>query len=46
MSPRQIVIVGAGPAGLAAARAYREHGGAAEITLLAHELIAAGESPS
>jgi flavin-dependent dehydrogenase len=36
MSPRQIVIVGAGPSGLATARAYHEHG---------RQLIVAGKSP-
>jgi predicted NAD/FAD-dependent oxidoreductase len=36
MSPRQIVIVRVGPAGLATARVYREHG---------RQLIVAGESP-
>jgi flavin-dependent dehydrogenase len=33
MSLRRIVIVGAGPAGLATARAYREHGGVGEVVL-------------
>jgi NADPH-dependent 2,4-dienoyl-CoA reductase/sulfur reductase-like enzyme len=33
----QVVIVGAGPAGLAAARAYREHGGTGEVTLIGAE---------
>jgi hypothetical protein len=36
MSPTQIAIVLAGPAGLATAGAYRKHGG---------QLIAAGEGP-
>ncbi len=35
--PQRIVIVGGGPAGLATARAYREAGGAGELTLLAGE---------
>ncbi len=39
MSPRRIVIVGAGPAGLATARAYREAGGTAEVTMLGKETL-------
>jgi 3-phenylpropionate/trans-cinnamate dioxygenase ferredoxin reductase component len=39
MSPRRIAIVGAGPAGLATARAYREAGGAAEVTMLGKETL-------
>ena len=39
MSPRRIVIVGAGPAGLATARAYREAGGTAEVTMLGKEAL-------
>ncbi len=35
--PERIAIVGAGPAGLATARAYRERGGAGAVTLLGEE---------
>lgn len=35
----RLVIVGAGPAGLAAARAYREHRGTAEVTLVGEEAL-------
>ncbi len=37
MAAERIAIVGAGPAGLATARAYREHGGAGELTLIGAE---------
>ncbi len=40
-----IVIVGGGPAGLAAARAYREHGGALAVTILAAEERAPYQRP-
>jgi 3-phenylpropionate/trans-cinnamate dioxygenase ferredoxin reductase component len=37
MGAEAIVIVGAGPGGLATARAYREHGGSAPVTLIGEE---------
>jgi NADPH-dependent 2,4-dienoyl-CoA reductase/sulfur reductase-like enzyme len=37
MAAERIAIVGAGPAGLATARAYRERGGAGELTLIGAE---------
>ncbi len=37
MSLERVAIVGAGPAGLATARAYREHRGEAEVTLIGRE---------
>jgi len=39
MPAERIVIVGAGPAGLATARAYREHGGRGSVTLLGEEQL-------
>jgi 3-phenylpropionate/trans-cinnamate dioxygenase ferredoxin reductase subunit len=45
MSTRRIVIVGAGPAGLATARAYREHGGTGEVTLLGKETLIPYQRP-
>jgi 3-phenylpropionate/trans-cinnamate dioxygenase ferredoxin reductase component len=39
MPAERIVIVGAGPAGLAATRAYREHGGRGSVTLLGEEQL-------
>jgi NADPH-dependent 2,4-dienoyl-CoA reductase/sulfur reductase-like enzyme len=41
----RIVIVGAGPAGLATARSYREHGGAGEVTLLGKETLIPYQRP-
>jgi NADPH-dependent 2,4-dienoyl-CoA reductase/sulfur reductase-like enzyme len=43
--PERIVIVGAGPAGLATARSYREHGGEGEVTLLGKETLLPYERP-
>jgi 3-phenylpropionate/trans-cinnamate dioxygenase ferredoxin reductase component len=45
MAVERVAIVGAGPAGLAAARAYREHGGQGEVTLIGQEPRAPYERP-
>lgn len=45
MSLQRIAIIGAGPAGLATARAYREHGGTAEITMLGREALIPYQRP-
>jgi 3-phenylpropionate/trans-cinnamate dioxygenase ferredoxin reductase subunit len=45
MEPERIVIVGAGPAGLATARSYRDCGGTAELTLVGAEPLAPYERP-
>jgi 3-phenylpropionate/trans-cinnamate dioxygenase ferredoxin reductase subunit len=45
MPPERIVIVGAGPAGLATARSYRKHGGQASLTLLGAEPLLPYERP-
>ena len=45
MEPERIAIVGAGPAGLETARAYREHGGAGELTLIGEEPLLPYERP-
>jgi 3-phenylpropionate/trans-cinnamate dioxygenase ferredoxin reductase subunit len=41
----RIAIVGAGPAGFATARAYREHGGSGELTLIGEEPLLPYERP-
>lgn len=45
MRSARIVIVGAGPAGLATARSYRECGGAASVTIVGREPHAPYERP-
>ncbi|MEA2153762.1 MAG: hypothetical protein QOI18_1995 [Solirubrobacteraceae bacterium] len=45
MAPERIAIVGAGPAGFATARAYREHGGDGEVTLIGEEPLAPYRRP-
>jgi 3-phenylpropionate/trans-cinnamate dioxygenase ferredoxin reductase subunit len=45
MAAERIAIVGAGPAGLATARAYREHGGRGDVTLLGEESLLPYERP-
>lgn len=45
MAAERIVIVGAGPAGLATARSYREHGGTGSVTLLGAEPLLPYERP-
>jgi 3-phenylpropionate/trans-cinnamate dioxygenase ferredoxin reductase subunit len=37
MAPQRLVIIGAGPAGLAAARGYRDAGGGGDVTLIGAE---------
>jgi len=44
-APPGIVIVGGGPAGLAAARAYREHGGSLAVTIVSSERRAPYQRP-
>jgi 3-phenylpropionate/trans-cinnamate dioxygenase ferredoxin reductase subunit len=45
MDVERIVIVGAGPAGLSAARAYREHGGRGAVALVGEEPLLPYERP-
>ena len=45
MAAERIVIIGAGPAGLATARSYRDHGGQANVTLLGEEPLLPYERP-
>jgi 3-phenylpropionate/trans-cinnamate dioxygenase ferredoxin reductase component len=45
MGAEQIVIVGAGPAGLSTARAYREHGGRGRLALVGEEPLPPYERP-
>jgi NAD(P)H-nitrite reductase large subunit len=45
MDAERIVIVGAGPAGLATARSYREHGGRGAVALVGEESLLPYERP-
>jgi NADPH-dependent 2,4-dienoyl-CoA reductase/sulfur reductase-like enzyme len=45
MQAERIVIVGAGPAGLSTARAYRAHGGRATVALVGEETLLPYERP-
>jgi 3-phenylpropionate/trans-cinnamate dioxygenase ferredoxin reductase subunit len=45
MGAERIVIVGAGPAGLSTARAYREHGGRGAVALVGEESLLPYERP-
>jgi 3-phenylpropionate/trans-cinnamate dioxygenase ferredoxin reductase subunit len=45
MDAERIVIVGAGPAGLSTARAYREHGGRGAVALVGEEPLLPYERP-
>jgi 3-phenylpropionate/trans-cinnamate dioxygenase ferredoxin reductase subunit len=45
MDAERIVIVGAGPAGLSTARAYREHGGRGTVALVGEEPLLPYERP-
>ncbi len=45
MAVERVAIVGAGPAALATARAYREHGGEAQVTMIGQEPHAAYRRP-
>ncbi len=39
MNPQRVIVVGAGPAGVTTARAYREHDGSGEVVLLSNETV-------
>jgi 3-phenylpropionate/trans-cinnamate dioxygenase ferredoxin reductase component len=45
LRPQRIVVIGGGPAGMAVARAYRNAGGDAELTLVCKENEAPYQRP-
>jgi 3-phenylpropionate/trans-cinnamate dioxygenase ferredoxin reductase subunit len=45
MAVEHVAIVGAGPAALATARSYREHGGEAQVTMIGQESLAPYRRP-